>query len=108
MDDSDAAVETLAQKIRHHIITTSGRTFKDATTKEFYQAFCLTLREEVMINWTALQKTIEQKKVRTAYLLSMEYLPGRFLNNNILNIGASSLVQAVLTKLERNYTDLLA
>ena len=106
--DIETTANILAQKIKHLIITTSGRTTHDASTEEFYQAFCSALREEVMINWTSSLDTIEQKKARTAYLLSMEYLPGRFLSNNIANIGANSVVQAVLKKLERNFDDIIS
>ena len=107
MDGSNGAAEILAQKIRHLIITTSGSTSDEASTEEFYQAFCTTLREEVMINWTATNHTLEHEKVRLAYFLSMEYLPGRLLNHNITNLGARDLVRSVLAKLKRNLGDLL-
>jgi len=108
MDETNGAAEILAQKIRHLIITSSGRTADEATTDEFYQAFCTALREEAMINWTAAYDTVEHKKVRTAFLFSMEYLPGRLLNQNIANLGAQKLVRAVLSKLKRKLEDLVA
>ncbi len=104
--DFELQAEILAQKIRHWTITANGRRIKDASIEEFYQAFCAVLREEVMINWTASLDTMENHKSRVLYFLSMEYLPGRFLKNNILNIGAQELIQAVLKKLERNFADL--
>ena len=107
MDINDRA-DTLAQKIKHLIITTSGHTATDASTEEFFQALCAALREETMINWTATSDTIEHKKARIAYLLSMEYLPGRLLGNNITNISANELVKAVLIKMNRNFSDLLS
>lgn len=107
MDDSNEAVDTLAQKIRHLIITTSGRTADEATIEEFYQALSSTLREEVMVNWTAANHTLEEKKVRMTFFLSMEYLPGRLLNHNISNLGATHLVRALLSKLNRNLDDLI-
>ncbi|HSX37379.1 MAG TPA: glycogen/starch/alpha-glucan family phosphorylase [Chlamydiales bacterium] len=107
MDDTNEAEEILAQKIRHLIITSSGKTCDEATTEEFYQAFCTALHEEVMINWTAANHTFEHGKVRMAFLLSMEYLPGRLLNHNISNLGADKLVQGVLTKLHRSLNQLL-
>lgn len=104
----DYQAEVIAQKIRHLMITTNGRTEKNATIEEYYQAFCSVLREEIMVNWTATLDTIEEKKSRVLYFLSMEYLPGRFLRHNIVNIGASELIQAVLKKMERNFGDLLS
>ncbi len=61
-----------------------------------------------MINWTATQATIEQKKVRTVNYISMEFLPGRFLSNNIINMGDSELVQRVLAKTGRTLSELIS
>lgn len=105
--DIQAQSEIFAQKIKHLIITTSGHTSHDASNEEFYQAFCSALREELMINWSATLDTMEHSKKRIAYLLSLEYLPGRYLRNNINNIGALPLVQAVLKKLNRNFDNLI-
>lgn len=96
----------LIKRIKHHFISNIGKRAKDATIEEFYYAFCMALREEIMVNWAASQESFEQKKARTAYYISMEYLPGRFLGNNITNIGASELVQKVLEHFDRNYFDL--
>lgn len=105
MDSAQA--DTLVQKIKHFIITSFGCTAAEASITEFYQAFVTALREEVMINWTATHQTFHSRKERTLYFLSMEYLPGRLLNNNISNLTASELIQAVLKKMNRNWSDLL-
>jgi len=107
MDDTNEAADILAQKIRHIIIAASGRTADEASREEFYQALCSALKEEVMINWTASHHTFEEKKTAMAFYLSMEYLPGRLLNHNILNLGATKLVNAVLAKLNRRLDDLI-
>jgi starch phosphorylase len=106
--DLNKSADVLAQKVKHLIITTSGHTTHDASIEEFYQAFCSAFREEVMINWTASLDTIEKNQARIAYLLSMEYLPGRFLRNNIVNVGAGELIRAVIKKLDQNFDDLVA
>ena len=108
MDDLDYRAEKLAQKIRHFIITSSGHRSEDATMEEFYQAFCTALREEVMINWSATLDTMESSKGRLAYFLSMEYLPGRLTGNNMTNIGAMELVRLVLSKMNRNLSELIS
>jgi starch phosphorylase len=107
MDDSNAAADILAQKIRHQVITTCGRTVEEASREEFYQALSSCLREEVMINWTATNHTLEFEKARLAFFLSMEYLPGKLLNHNISNLGAIPLIQAVLSKLGRRLDELI-
>jgi starch phosphorylase len=99
--------ESLAQKIKHYLITTMGVTIDEANTEEFYRAFALTLREEIMINWTASAHTIKNTKARTLYYLCMEYMPGRLLGNNITNMHATELVKHVLHKLNRSVEGLI-
>ena len=106
MDINDRA-QVLVQKIKHLTITTCGRTADLATNEQFYLAFTEALREEIMTNWTASIDTLAIKKPRTINYLSMEYLPGRMTYNNIANIGATELVQAVLQKMNRSYHDFI-
>lgn len=108
MIDLSAKAETLAQKIKHLIITTSGHSITTATIEEFYYAFCLSLREEIMVNTAATIQTIREKKPRVLNFLSMEYLPGRFVGNNISNLSASELIKATLKNLDRNFSEILA
>lgn len=98
----DAQAESLANKIKHYLITTMGVTLDEANPEEFYRAFALTLREEIMINWTACMHTYRKKQARMLYYLCMEYMPGRFLGNNITNIHATDLVNTVLKMMGRN------
>ena len=97
--------ESLANKIKHYLITTMGVTLDEANPEEFYRAFALTLREEIMINWTACMHTFRKKQVRTLYYLCMEYMPGRFLGNNITNIHANDLVNQVLKMMGRKFEE---
>jgi len=97
--------EMLAHKIRHYLITTMGVTEDEATYEEFYRAFSLTIREEIMINWTATNHTFDKKDVRKLYYLCMEYMPGRLLGNNITNVHAQEVVQAVMKKMNRNLAE---
>ncbi len=95
--------ESLAHKIKHYLITTMGITLDEANPEEFYRAFALTIREEIMINWTACLHTYKKQQVRMLYYLCMEYMPGRFLGNNITNIHATALVKHVMKMMNRNF-----
>ncbi|GAB4231492.1 MAG: glycogen/starch/alpha-glucan phosphorylase [Chlamydiales bacterium] len=106
------ALETLADKlvskVKHYLITTMGRTNDEANNDEFYRAFSYAIREEVMINWLAAARTRDKSNVRNLYYLSMEYLPGRVLSNNVTNICAQSLVKEVMQKLNRDYKHIIS
>jgi starch phosphorylase len=98
--------EMLANKLKHYLITTMMVTVDEASSEEFYRAFSLTLREEIMINWTATWHTMSEQKARTVHYLCMEYMPGRLLGNNITNISALELVKCVMKKMNRNLEDI--
>jgi len=99
--------DILLQKINHYLITVMGRAPEEATNDELYRALSYAMREEIMINWLATSRTFYTKDVRTLYYLSMEYLPGRILNNNLSNISALEIVKIVLQKLNRGFADIL-
>jgi len=105
MEDSSltAQAESLASKIKHYLITTMGITVDEANDEEFYRAFSLTLREEIMINWTATLHTVRSRHARVLYYLCMEYMPGRLLGSNVTNIHSTGLVLSVLKKLGRDF-----
>lgn len=107
MHPSQDSADELIAKIKHYLITLRGRLLKDASDDEFYLAFCFALREQITLNWAAYEKSQLESKVRTLYYLSLEYLPGRFIVNNIDNMGAMSLVQEVLKKTNRNFSNLI-
>ncbi len=105
--DLDYQAEMLINKMKHYLITTMGVTVDEATDEEFYRAFVLTLREEIMINWTSTAHTYRQNSVRMLYYLCMEYMPGRMTGNNISNINAIPLVKLVLSRMKRNFDGVL-
>ena len=107
MDKVELQAQTFAQKVRHYLITTIGRTVNEANPEEFYRAFCISLREEIMINSTATMNTFIKQKSRMLYYLSMEYMPGRLFGNNITNISAVDLIRRVLQILGHDYATLL-
>lgn len=97
------AANALCNKVKHYLITMMGCTLEEATDEEFYRAFALALREEIMINWTACMHTYRDRAARMLYFLCMEYMPGRFLGNNVTNIHATPLVKQVMKMMKRDY-----
>ncbi|WP_044882754.1 glycogen/starch/alpha-glucan family phosphorylase [Neochlamydia sp. EPS4] len=105
--DTDTIVDNLVNKTKHYLITTVGRIAEDAHADEIYNALSYALREEVMIRWLAGVRTQNRQDTRMLYYLSMEYLPGRILNNGVTNFRALEIVQAVLQKLNRSYNEII-
>lgn len=106
--DLEPQAEMLVAKIKHYLITTMGRVSEEASSDEFYRALSFAMREEIMINWLANARTRVKEDVRTAYYLSMEYLPGRILTNTITNLCSNELVSLVLRKTNRNFNDIIS
>jgi glycogen phosphorylase len=106
--DIENQVDMLVAKTKHYLITVMGRVSDEATLDEFYRAFCYALREEIMINWLATTRTQEKFDVRRIYYLSMEYMPGRIITNNINNLNFEEVIRLALHKMNRNYNELIA
>ncbi len=56
INDLEAKAEVVITKIKHYLITTYGKMLDECSNYEFYHSFCLALREEIMINWTAVAR----------------------------------------------------
>lgn len=97
----------MTRKIKHYLITQMGKFASEASDIEFYRAFSFAVREEIMINWSAAYKTYYKKGCKTLYYLSMEYLPGRLFQNNLINIHGLDLIKGVLHNFDRHLKTLL-
>ncbi len=102
----ESLAESLAIKVKHYLITMMGKTIDEANSDELYRALSHALREEVMINWTATNKTLIERKKKTIYYISMEYMPGKFLLNNIVNMSTRELVFITMQKLGHSFNDI--
>ncbi len=99
--------EKLTKRVRHYLLTSLGRDPKKAYPWEIFQAISFALRELIIVNWTATLRTVNQHRKRRLYYLSMEYLPGRMLVNNISNLNLHPLMKKVMAKLGYNYNEAL-
>lgn len=68
----------------------------EATDQEKYQAVAQVVKEEVIDRWIATRDAIEKTDPKTVYYMSMEFLVGRALGNNLLNIGSYDRIREYL------------
>ena len=75
------------------------RTIDEATPNQVFQAVAYAVKDVIIDEWIATHKEYEKKDVKTVYYLSMEFLMGRALGNNIISIMARQEVREALDEL---------
>ena len=73
--------------------------FEDASAQEAYQAVALTIKDTVISNWLATEKAVNEQDPKIVYYMSMEFLMGRALGNNLINLCTYEKVKEALDEL---------
>ena len=89
--------QKIKEGIERYLKVKHGVKLKDAQDYEIFNAVSLTILEEIIDDWNATTETYNQG--RTAYYLSAEFLMGRALGNNLMNLGLYDEVKDVLKEL---------
>jgi glycogen phosphorylase len=75
------------QAIRYHAHYTLGKEFAELTRREVYTAASLAVRDWAVEGLLRSEGRYRQAQCKRAYYLSMEFLTGRLLTNNLINLG---------------------
>lgn len=78
--------ETFKQDVIYNVKSLYRRTIEDATPQQVFQAVAYAVKDTIIDQWIATHKTYEKEDVKTVYYLSMEFLMGRALGNNMINL----------------------
>ncbi|SFG55538.1 starch phosphorylase [Lachnospiraceae bacterium C7] len=87
------------KSVKDNLLTQYRKEIKEASKQEIFQAVCLSVKDVVMDQWLATQRTLAKTQPKTVYYLSMEFLMGRALGNILLNLSAYDEVKDALDEL---------
>jgi glycogen phosphorylase len=76
-----------------HLMFDSGAQIARANPRERFEALARSLRDVLMQRWVLTRETHEALNAKQVYYLSMEFLIGRSLTNNIVNMAVESFVR---------------
>ena len=86
---------TIEGKLKRHY----GRTFENASDEEMFQTVALSIRDMIVEQWVNANKEIETKGRKKLCYLSVEFLMGRALVNNMINLGVLEDYKAVMDEI---------
>lgn len=98
--------ESLAADFERYLTLHLGR-FIGCVPFYLYEAFSLTIRDHIMSDWRNTWKKYEQKGVRKAYYMSLEFLIGRSLGNHLLNLDITNESTEAMNKFSLELEDII-
>ena len=72
--------------ILENVKVTFRKTIENATQQEIFQAVALAAKDMIIDQWIATHKEYAKQDAKCLYYLSMEFLTGRALGNNLINL----------------------
>ena len=94
--------ETFKNSVRENVKMLYRKNLEDASQQEIYQAVCYAVKDVIIDNWLKTQKAMEEQDPKILYYMSMEFLMGRALGNNLINLTAYKQVQEALEEMGLN------
>jgi starch phosphorylase len=101
-----ADVPEMRQSIERHLKLTLARDTTTATMHDWYLATAHAVRDHIMQRFIDTMTQQTERNARRVYYLSLEYLMGRMLENNVFNAGLYEVTKGALAELGINYADL--
>ena len=91
--------ELFRRSVLYNIKTLYRKTLAEATRQEIFQATAYAIKDQIIDYWMKTQKEYEKQDAKRVYYMSMEFLMGRALGNNLINLQAYEGVKEVLEEL---------
>ena len=96
---SDFDKESFKKEVAKNVKTLYRRSIDEATNQQVFQAVCYAVKDDIIDRWIATHKEYEKRNAKTVYYLSMEFLMGRALGNNLINLTYYDSVKEALAEL---------
>ena len=96
---SDFDKESFKKEVAKNVKTLYRKSIDEATNQQVFQAVCYAVKDDIIDRWIATHKEYEKRNAKTVYYLSMEFLMGRALGNNLINLTYYDSVKEALAEL---------
>ncbi|MBA0087790.1 MAG: glycogen/starch/alpha-glucan phosphorylase, partial [Acidobacteria bacterium Pan2503] len=90
-----------------HLLFDKAIELAEATSRDRFEAFARSVRDVLSQRWVLTEKTYERRNPKRLYYLSMEFLIGRSLANNVTNLLLDPLVKEVVRHKNIDWIDLV-
>jgi len=101
--DKESIKKSIVGKIQRY----NGRTLEDATEQQIYQAVASTIRDQIMQKWVSAREADKTYMGKRLYYLSVEFLMGRSLHCNAVNLCSMENVREALMELGINWRHII-
>ena len=91
--------EAFKKSVKDNVKFLYRKTIEEATQEQIFQAVSYTVKDVIIDNWLATQKSYDEQDPKIVYYMSMEFLMGRALGNNLINLCAYGEVKEALEEL---------
>ena len=91
--------EVFKKSVVYNVKTLYRKTLEEATPQQIFQAVAYTVKDTIIDNWLETQQEYEKEDPKTVYYLSMEFLMGRALGNDLINLQEYKPVKEALEEL---------
>lgn len=90
------------EDVRENVKNLYRKTLEDANQQEIFQAVSYTVKDVIIDKWLDTRKAMEKEDPKIVYYMSMEFLMGRALGNNLINLKAYKEVREALEEIGLN------
>ena len=90
------------QDVQENVKNLYRKKLEEASQQEIFQAVSYTVKDEVIDKWLATQQTFDKEDPKIVYYMSMEFLMGRALGNNLINLKSYKEVKEALEEIGLN------